>query len=240
MQAALAILAGLVVAGAATPHDTAGAEVSLGVAARSSDPDRVVAGSVVGELRVREVWLSFKDLRFEEQATCEQGGTAQVAGPITVELVGGTAAGMPERVALPATRYCAVELTLRRSRGKSDDAPLALRGHSILIRAARADGTAVVLRSRLDRTLRLAAVDPDGFELAAERARLILAGDLARWLGELDLDVADVSADGERPVIKIDARHNRELLRGFEERVAAGLGLYRGGDDDAAPLAAGG
>jgi hypothetical protein len=238
MQAALAIVAALVVAGAAAPHDAGKAEIALGVAARSSDADRITVGSAIGELRVSEVWLSFKDLRFVEQGACDKSGVAQAAGPVTVELVGGTAIGLPEKVVLPATRYCAVDLTLRRSRGKADEVPLELRGHSILIRARRADGTRVLLRSRLDSTVRLAAGE-GGFELAAEKTRLVLAADLARWLGDLDLSLADVPDDGERPVIRIDERHNRDLLRAFEEDVAAGLGLYRGDDDDAA-LASGG
>jgi hypothetical protein len=239
MQAALALLAGLVVAGAAAPHDTAKPSVSLGVAARTSEPARVAVGTVVGELQVDEVWLSFKDLRFEEQASCEKAGTAQVAGPVIAELVAGKVIGVAERIAVPAGRYCAVELTLRRSRGRADDVPLELRGASILVRARRADGTKVVVRSRLDRTLRLVAAEAEGFEVPAERVRLVLAADVARWLGGLDLGTADVATDGERPVIRIDARHNRELLKAFEEQLGAGLGLYRAGDDDEELLAAG-
>lgn len=231
----LLMLLGITLAVPADRKETSVREVRLSVAGFSSQPDTVAAGaSVLAGMQVDEVWVSFKNLALRDSATCKEDGAAQVKGPVTAELVGGRAVGLPERVKLTAARYCGVALTLQKWRGKGDGVSPDLRGYSILIRARRDDGTRIVLRSRAAERIWLAAGSETGFAVADEGARWILAADLARWLGGLDFTSADVSQQGGTAVIKIDDRTNKDLLATFEQGLAAGLGLYHDADGDGA------
>ena len=230
MKLALIVAGALVALPADQKQDTR--EVSLAMTAYTSDPDRVGAGSAgVAELQIEEAWLSYRNVQLRGAAACKTAVAAQIPGPVTADLISGRAIGLPERIELAATPYCGVALTLRRSRTKADDVPAGLRGHSILIRGRLADGTRVVLRSRTDQRVWLASRGEGGFS-AADGERWILAADLARWMSGIDLATAEVSRDGETPTIRIDERHNRELLTTFEESLPHGLGLFRDADRD--------
>jgi hypothetical protein len=205
--------------------------VTLAVAAYSSSEEQVSASSPLAELQVDEAWFSFQNLGFRDAASCDRPATAQVRGPVTVEIVGGRALGMPADVKLGGP-YCGVELSARRSRGKTEGVPAGLRGYSILIRARRTDDTRIVIRSKTDRRLWLAAREDGGFS-ASQDASWFLAVDLARWIGALDLTTADVSHESGRPVIRIDERNNEALLAAFEAALAGGLGLFHDVDGDA-------
>jgi hypothetical protein len=218
---------------AAVPADERASDrqVTLAAAAFSSAEDQVSADSPLAEVQIDHVWMSFENVGFRDVATCDTARAAQVKGPITTELVGGRAIGMPEHVKLGGP-YCGLGLDLRRSRGKTDGVPASLRGYSILLRARRTDGTRIVIRSKSERRVWMAARDDDGFSATGEVPRWFLAADLARWLTGLDLVTADIAHENGTPVIRIDDRNNRTLLADFEETIATGLGLYDDADRD--------
>ena len=230
MAKVLLVLLGALLAVPAGDKDAAKRTLRLVVAGFSSEPDRVSAGTAaLADLQVEEVWLSLGSLGLRDAAACDEPGKAHVAGPVTAELIAGRASGLPKRIDLAAARFCGVDLTLRRARGKAEGTPAELRGHAILVRARREDGTRVVVRSKSEARLWLAAADSEGFAAPEDGARWVLAADLARWLGGLDLGTAEVSRQGGTRVIRIDARNNSELLATFEGALAAGLGLYADG-----------
>jgi hypothetical protein len=230
MKTALVVLCALV----ARPADQQAKvrEVTVTAAAFSSDVSATApAPDALAALQVEEAWVSFDGLGFRDAESCDQAGPPHVRGPVTVELVSGKATGLPDGIALSSTRYCGVDLALRRSRGKANDAPAAFRGASVLIIAQRADGTRVIVRSRSTQRLWLAARTEQGFT-AEEGARWILGADLARWMAGIDLATADSEREGGKPVIRIDERHNRELLETFDEAFKSGLGLFHDADRD--------
>jgi hypothetical protein len=208
-------------------------EVALAVTAFSSEPQAVAPGADgIADLQVESVWVSFKNVAFRDAATCDEAGTPQLKASITVELISGRAIGLPERTKLSSARYCGVELTPRKSRGRADGVSPELRGYSILLRARRHDGTRVVVRSRSIERVWLGANDDRGFAVEGETPRWFLAADLSRWMSGLDLATADVTHDRGNAVIRIDDRNNRELLAAFEASFAVGLGLFVDEDRD--------
>lgn len=232
MKTALVFLCALV----ARPADqqTKVREVTITATAFSSDVSSTApAPDALAALQVEEAWVSFESLGFRDAESCDKAGTPHVKGPVTVELVSGKATGMPERIKLSSPRHCGVDLALRRSRGKANTAPAALRGASVLIIAQRADGTRVIVRSRSSQRLWLPARAEQGFT-AEDGARWVLGGDLARWMAGIDLATAEVEREGGKPVVRIDERHNRELLETFDETFASGLGLFDDADRDGA------
>jgi len=225
-----------VVAASAAPLDTSKAIVTVSVAGFSSDTAAVTLGATgISELQIEEAWVTFKNLRFPDAESCQKSSAApHVRGPVVAELVSGKVTGLPEQVSMHAGQYCGVELTLRRSTGKVGAPPGALRGHSILVRAHRADGTRVILQSRLDRALWLAAVDDAGFPIRADGAHLVLAADVAAWFDGLDVSTADTTMEDGREVVHIDEHRNRELLDAFETHVPEALALYEDRDRNGA------
>jgi hypothetical protein len=208
-------------------------DVTLATTAFSSEAEAVAPGSAgIAPLQVDEVWLSFRNVGFREAATCDDAVTPQLKGPVTTELIRGRTTGLADKVKLSTAPYCGVELTLRRSRGKSDGVPADLRGYSLLIRANRDDGVRVVVRSRSTQRVWFAARSEDGFAVSGDDPRWFLAADLGRWLAAVDLTTADVAREGGREIIRIDDRNNRELLGELETRLASGLGLYHDADRD--------
>lgn len=214
---AIAVLSFVIAAPQAADHD--GRSATLEVAAFSSDPGNVSLGADSGgDLRVDDALISFRNLSFRTEESCADRGIQAASGKIVAELVGGKLVGAPDHLDVTGAHYCSVELSIRRSAQR-------LGGASIVVHAHLADGTPLIVQSRMHRTLRLAAADSRGFTIR-DGEHLALAADVAKWLGELDLANADVDAERSGRVIRIDGRSNRALLADFEDAVAAGLGLY--------------
>lgn len=205
--------------------------VMMSIVAYSSDVTTIGFGET-SRLRINSIWISLQDLRLRPASACKSGDVIPViAGPVTAELVR-RATRLPETSKVAVSRYCALDLTLRRSKGKATGAPEELRGASIVIHGRRTDGVRVVIRSRLDTSPELKARNAEGFATSETSTRWILAVDVARWMTDLDLSLADVTGDARQREIRIDEQRNTDLLARFQGNVAAGLELYVDGNDN--------
>jgi hypothetical protein len=229
------LFACLVAAGGGAPAAPPRGAVELRLTVYSSSAEVVIGEELAAKdaVKVEAVWLSLKDLAFRDLASCRATPRAQIKGPVMAELVSGKVAGLPEHVVAPAWS-CGLDLTLRRTKPGAEGLPSELRGRSLLVLLRRGDGVPVIVRSRLDRTIALEAVEAEGFAPADGTPRLFLAVDAARWLRGLDLDGAESSGSGAGEVVRIDEKSNRDLLEAFEANVPAGLAVFRDEDGDGA------
>lgn len=224
----LAVLC-LALAGAGTAHADE-ATVKMSLAAYSSDPASVGFASSASGIRIDAIWVSMTELRLPPTSDCDATSAPPMTlGPITADLTKPATSVMS--TVLPSGRYCALDLTWRHARGRTQDAPGVLRGASIVVQGRRPDGLRFVLRTRLSSSPRLRAIEVRGFSIAGV-AHLILAADIARWMSGLDLSTAEVSGTDTRWEVRIDERTNTELLERFQENVEAGLSLYRDANAD--------
>lgn len=196
----------------------------------TSDPDTVALGSGVAPVVVQEAWVSIGDVRFVRASECDAPGETEIdiPGPIVAEL-----AGEPSVIEfeLGGADYCRVRVPLSRTRAPlPTGAPAEMLDHSLLVRGERADGTPFLLLSRIEREADVRSRG-EPFDLGEARRAVVLAFDVARWLTGVDLDGAEVGADG---VIRIDERTNDAQLDAFEANVDAALRLFRDTDEDGA------
>jgi hypothetical protein len=196
------------------------ASVTLGLAAYSSQPS-LVGFSESARVRIDAVWISIQTLQLRPASTCKRSDAKLlVRGAVTAELVRRKVTGLPTAMKIDPGRYCAFEVELRRSEGRVASA---MRGASIVVQARRADGVRVIVRSRLGASPLLRAHDLQGFAIDEPGVRWVLAVDIARWMAAVDLALADVGTDG---VIRIDDKHNAELLSKFDANVEGGFALF--------------
>lgn len=203
--------------------------VSIAFVSYSSSPD-VIGFSDSAAVRIDAVWLASQDAQVRPASSCRRSSAKVVVpGPFTAELVRG--AFRSDEAKLVTKSYCAFELSLRRSSGRSAGAPSELRGASIVIRGRRADGVSFVLRSRLDSAVLLRANELDGFTIV-RGTTWIVGVDVNRWMSGVDLASAEISSDGSERKVRIDESANTEILAAFDANVAAGVGLFddRNGD----------
>lgn len=218
----------LALAGAGTAHADP-ATVKLSLAAYSSDPGSVGFATSASGVRIDAIWVSMTDLRLQSASECDATSVPPITlGPITADLTKRATSDLS--AVLPPGRYCALDLTWRKSRGRTQDAPAVLRGASIVVQGRRADGMRFVLRTRVSSSPRLRAIELRGFSIAGV-THLILAADIARWMSGLDLSTAEVSGTDTRWEVRIDETMNSELLERFQQNVDAGLSLF--GDPNA-------
>ena len=111
-----------------------------------------------------------------------------------------------------------------------DDAPMQLADHSVVLTGTRADGTPFMLMHAEQDELEVVA-DDGSFEVEDGGPRLLLAFDVAAWMGDVDLANAEVDADG---TIRIDDTRNPTLHAAFDLSLECSLDLYFDRDDDGA------
>jgi len=232
-----AVLAGVVLLFGASEKQPAGtaetASVEISFAGYSSNSSVALGGpSAAGQVQIETAYLSVQDLRFRPADACDQSARAAVvAGPILTELVGRRTTGLDGPLSLARTRYCRVDVRLRRADGGSGVASLP--EQTVLVRGRRDDGVPFLIRTSRRESFQLLARDSKGFLLRDGRQRLFVAVDLGRWMEGIDLS-ALVPGRGKSGIIRIDERSHRELLRRFEQNLRAGLALCRDLDDDGA------
>jgi len=203
--------------------------VTLTFALYSSTPDAIDATSSA-KIRIDAVWIGLQDARLRPTTACKGADAkAVVAGSFTVELVKRLATTTETK--LEVARYCAFEVQLRRTKGRFAGAPSDLKNASIVVDGRRADGVAFTIRSRLDSTLTLRAVELEGFALSDAGARWIAGIDIARWFENLDLLEASADSPRGRTVV-IDEKSNPELLAKFNANVEQGFALFDDGNGD--------
>lgn len=111
---------------------------------------------------------------------------------------------------------------------RAGSGPEAIRNRSTLVRGRDARGVPFEIALPLDAEV----VVPFTLTLDEGRASLLLAVDVARWIGGLDLASGDVDVDG---VVRVDETRNPALRDAFLGMLTEGFELYR--DDDADGLA---
>jgi hypothetical protein len=136
----------------------------------------------------------------------------------------------PTQFALGSGYYCSATLPLVNTNEPPASAPTGLKGHSILLQGELSDGRSFELRSSTTVTLALQSQTAQGFELDADQSGVLIGFDLAAWLNDLPWKEAVVGTDDNQ--ILADATHNTDLLGAFEQRLPAGVGLFRDADRD--------
>jgi hypothetical protein len=193
--------------------------VSLVFASYSSQPQTI-------GFAVDAIWIAMQDVQVRPATSCKRSSPKPIiAGRVTAELVKRQLTSS-EIADLEVARYCAFELQLRSARGKVAGAPSELRGASIVIVGRRADGVRFVLRSRLDNALVLRARELEGFAVSGPRTHWIVGVDVARWMANVDLALADATGEGRQREVRIDEKSNPDLLATFNANVEAGFALF--------------
>ncbi|MCB9614546.1 MAG: hypothetical protein H6722_19070 [Sandaracinus sp.] len=214
---AVAGCAGALLAGAGCTGTETGnppLDGTMSVNAHSSDSASVALISSEGGAVVDELWLGLGDVLVEP---CE--GDALVVPEVGVDEHASQVATQHPFLAA-RTAICRVRVRFVRA----SVGPEAIRNRSTLVRGRDADGRAFEIALALDTEVELpAAVDLDETHPA-----LLLAVDVARWVGNLDLASGTADVDG---VVRIDETNNPTLRDAFLGNVAEGFELYR--DDDA-------
>lgn len=208
--------------GSETGNPVLPAEIALSV--RSSDPDLIALSEGAQGSVLSEAWIAFGELAFLSQEQCAMFG--EVEGDATTLVITDLArAGVVISIDAEAEGHCGMIVPLpARNDVLPAGAPDELRGNSIVLRGARADGTPFLLTHPEDEDLELEAID--GAIEALDRT-LLLSFDVATWMRDVDLEGAIVGDDG---VIHINARENSELLDRFEVNLECSLELYADGD----------
>ena len=193
---------------------------TLSVNAHSSDSVSVALRAPEGGAVVEELWIGFGDVLVER---CDDDE------PFVV-----TDLGVHEHADEAADRHAflAAQTAICRVRARfvrADSGPDAIRSRSTLVRGRDASGVPFEIAVPLDAEL---VVSFDAFELDESNASLLLAVDVARWIGGLDLASGELDDDG---VLRVDETKNPTLRDAFLARVAEGFELYR--DDDADGIA---
>jgi hypothetical protein len=193
---------------------------TLSVNAHSSDSVSVALRAPEGGAVVEELWIGFGDVLVER---CDDDA------PFVV-----TDLGVREHADEAADRHAflAAQTAICRVRARfvrADSGPDAIRSRSTLVRGNDAAGVPFEIALPLDTDL---VVSFDALELDESNAALLLAVDVARWIGGLDLASGELDPDG---VLRIDETKNPTLRDAFLARVAEGFELYR--DDDADGIA---
>lgn len=188
---------------------------TLSVNAHSSDSATAALRSSEGGAVVEELWLGIGEVVVEP---CTGGSF--VVPDLGIEDHAGERAS---RHAFLAERTAVCRLRVRFVR--ADAGPDAIRSRSTLVRGRDALGTPFEIGLPLDEV-----VVPFELELELDEARraLLLAVDVARWVGELDLASGATGDDG---VVHVDESRNPALRDAFLEAAAGGFEVYR--DDDA-------
>ncbi len=186
---------------------------TLSVNAHSSDSTTAALRSPEGGAVVEELWLGIDEVVVEP---CTGGSF--VVSDLGIEYHAGELAS---RHAFLAERTEVCRLRVRFVR--ADAGPDAIRSRSTLVRGRDALGTPFEIGLPLDEV-----VVPFALELDETRRALLLAVDVARWIGGLDLTSGAVGDDG---VVHIDESRNPALRDAFFEGAAGGFEVYR--DDDA-------
>lgn len=206
--------------------------VTIALGARSSDPSVIAIRSGASGAVVREAWIAFGEPVFLDPGQCGNIEDLRPPGP-TLAATDLAAPDADIDLDVPAKTYCGMWVPLQ---GKTPQgelpaaAPDDLADSSIVVRGERADGTPFLLRHAEQDELEIAAIDGT-FDVAALGPALILAFDLADWMRDVDLDAADVNADGE---IVIDPPDNSALHAAFDFRLECSLELYLDEDENGA------
>jgi hypothetical protein len=190
---------------------------TLSVNSHSSDSASVALRASEGGAVVEELWIGFGDVLVER---CDD------EAPFVV-----TDLGVREHAGEAADRHAflAAQTAICRVRARfvrADSGPDAIRSRSTLVRGNDASGVPFEIALPLDAEL---VVPLDAFELDESNASLLLAVDVARWIGGLDLASGELDPDG---VLRIDETKNPTLRDAFLARVAEGFELYRDEDAD--------
>jgi len=206
----------------------------------------VVIPSPTPSTRVDEVWLSTGESRFVSLSSC---GSASEAGPRVAPFpLGELSRGGEEsvfdvsdepscRLALRLVPATAESLTAIKPSGLPTSAPAELEGHSLLVRGQTATGVPFTLLTQVAAEVSLRG-PLEGFGISAESNNFVLALQLERLLGGIDLSTAQLSQGS----ILIDTAHNTVLLTSIESRLNNSFDLYQDDGDgilDAAELAPG-
>jgi hypothetical protein len=202
--------------------------VSLTFAAYASTAEVDVMDVTSAKTRIDAVWIGLQDARLRSVTACKSAdGRATVTGSVTMELVKRHATTTETK--LEVARYCALDVQLRRTKGRAAHAPSELKGASIVVVGRRSDGVSFTIRSRFENALTLRAADLEGFAIPEAGARWIAGVDIARWLQNIDL--LDATTDPRGRVV-IDDRSNPELLTRFNANLEHGIALFedRNGD----------
>ena len=211
-------------------------QAEIAYTAYSSAPLLVGVRDASADVDVESAWLDLDTVGLLRAGSCSSSSSDALLVPALG--IGDHAAGDHNLVsfASDAGTFCALELPFVRApeRAVTGDVPAELAQHSVMLAGSLADGTSFSLLSAATPVVRLAA-DAGSFEISANRAKSLIAFDVAAWLVGLDWSTAN-KRDG---TIFVSVDENADLLAHFEQNLASGVALYldRDGDGklDAAP-----
>lgn len=219
IPALLALLGGCVT-------ETGNPELDVSLRATAVSSSERVTVSAAPALTVTDAWINLDDVRLVEGDACDTAGEIEhtAEGPFETDLLADT----PVAIHIPAvtTDYCRLRVRLDKAEGVTA-APGALDDHSVLLAGERSDGVPFEIRSRSGFELDLRSRG-EPFPLDDARDQLLLAFDMAAWIGDLGLATATPD-DG---IILVDEDHDEATLEAFEAAIEAALGLWSddGGD----------
>lgn len=233
----VAPLALLAIAGCSDPSPQGGTDVGNGATAAlevrayqgTAEQQKAGAMVLVDGTRVDEAWMVVERIRLRPGAVCSGGDDeVDVEDPLIAELLEGGVLGGPASFPIEPGPFCRLRVRFHDIDAAAMPAgsPADLGGLSILVKGAREDGTAFVVRSRVNDELELEAKD-GSFQLGAGRNPLFLAYELGTWTAALDLGSLPGGAD-----IEIGNDANAERLQAFEDAVKASARLFRDANDD--------
>ncbi len=193
----------------------------LAVGAHSSHPERIAVRRSAGGAVVRDVWAQMLRFDFTRGEGCDD-----VAASTMEEMPQNHAeASAVLQFDLPEDDYCEVEIELAPIVAAVGGAPAETEGNVIYLRGELADGRPLTIASKAAFTAALAA-EGGTFTMSSEMPALVLGLDVATWLDRVDLD--GVTGDA----VTLSDEENTALLREFEQKIAAGLELYRDPNGD--------
>lgn len=216
--------------GSETGNPVLPTEIALSL--RSSDPDLIAVSEGAEGSVLAEAWIAFGDVIFLNDEDCARFG--EIEAPDTTLVIADLArAGVVISIDTEADGHCGLVVPLpSRNDVLPAGAPDELRGSSIVLRGARADGTPFLLTHTEHEDLELEAI---AGTIQTQERTLLLSFDVATWMRDVDLDGAVVGDDG---VIHIDPGENSALLTRFEENMECSLELYADGNGNGAVDAA--
>lgn len=203
-------------------------EIALGL--RSSEPSVIALNAGAAGTVVKQAWVAFGEPVFVDVGGC---GSLEDAGePGATRAV--TDLASPDATIdldVPAKTYCGMWVPLQGETPADElppDAPDELAHHSIVLRGERDDGTPFLLMHAEQDELEIVATKAT-FDVSELGPTLILAFDVADWMRDIDLDNAELNADGE---IVIDPPSNAALHAAFDRQLECSLELYLDEDEN--------
>ncbi|HEY3495475.1 MAG TPA: hypothetical protein VGK73_12350 [Polyangiaceae bacterium] len=192
--------------GGCSSDDELDALSSIVVMSISALPDSAPNG-----FEVSEAWISLGRI---DLVPCGDEGTIG-ASDYRVDLLHHPP--VPARFQTGVLEYCRVHLAVQPALLTSETDAL-----GALVHGTRSDGAEVRIDSRITTTIDV--VGP-----RFDMTQVVLGFDFATWLGNVDVDAAELDEDGRA---LIDAEHNADLLAAFEADLHLTPALYRDPDAD--------